>query len=178
MKLKNTYRAFTHTPKTLVRGFTLIELVMVLALLSIVAVVAFVAIGSFQTHHLYAAAEKVAGDLRYAKNLALTSTKWHGVSFNVDADTYSLYETDGITDTAIKKPEDPGQDFIVDLSDDYSGVSISSVDIDGGTKVEFDPYGAPWTDKTGSAIAAVGIITLSDDVTVRIAPETGRIYIE
>ena len=156
----------------------MIELIMVIVLLSIVAVVAFISIASFQTHHLYAAAEKVAGDLRYAKNLALTSTKWHGVYFNVAGDTYRLYETDGTVDTNLLDLQDPGQDFIVDLSDDYQGVTISSVNIDGGTKVEFDPYGVPWTDKTGSATASIGAITLSDNVTVLIAPETGRIYIQ
>ncbi len=160
------------------RAFTLIELVMVIVLLSIVSVVAFISITSYQSQHLYAAAERVAGDLRYAKNLALTSTKWHGVSFDVAGDTYSLYETDGAVDTNIKDLQDPGEDFIVDLSDDYQGVTISSVDIDGGSQVEFSPLGVPYTDKTGSAIASIGIITLSNDVTVRIAPETGRVYIE
>ncbi|MFC1571385.1 Tfp pilus assembly protein FimT/FimU [Candidatus Margulisiibacteriota bacterium] len=163
------------------RAFTLIELVMVIALLGILAVASFVAIGSFQSQHLNAAAERVAADLRYAKNLALTKTVWHGVIYNTGTEVYEIYQTDGTTDTLIKKPEDLNQDFSVDLDNDYDGVGISSADIDSGSKVEFDPYGVPFTDKNGNAITSVGIITLSgggSSVTVRIAPETGRVYIQ
>lgn len=177
MKLKSIYKV-----RAVRNGFTLIELIMVMVLLSIVSVTAFIAISSYRTQHLYAAAERIAGDLRYAKNLALTSTKWHGVVFNVDpANTYSLYETDGLTDTLIKKPEDPGQDFTVNLSQDYSGISISNVSISGGSQVEFNPYGAPYTDKTGSALTSTGIITLSGGgptASVCISPESGRIDIQ
>jgi len=168
MKLKNIYK-----------GFTLIELVMVIVILGIVSVVGFIAISSYQTQHLYAAAERIAGDLRYAKNLALTSTKWHGVAFDAGNNTYRLYETDGEIDTAIKSPINPSTDYVVDLSDDYKGVTMSDVDIDDGIQVEFSPLGVPYTDKkTGNAILSVGIITLSDDVTIRIAVETGRVSIQ
>lgn len=158
----------------------MIELVMVIVLLGIIAVTSFVVIRSYQTHHLYAAAERIAADLRYAKNLALTTTKWHGASFNLLTDTYQLYETDGATDTVIEKPEDPAEGFVVDLANEYRGVGISSVNIDGGNKVEFSPLGIPYTDRNGSAIASTATITLSSggsSVRVQIAPQSGRIYI-
>ncbi|MDI6731761.1 MAG: hypothetical protein QME05_04190 [Candidatus Margulisbacteria bacterium] len=93
----------------------------------------------------------------------------------------TLYETNGTTDTAIKNPQDPGQNFTVNVFEENDGVSISSVDIQSGTKVEFDPHGVPYTDKTGSALTADGVITLSiagSSVTVRIEAETGRIYVQ
>lgn len=207
------------------RAWTLIELVMVIAILGIVSVVAFINISSYRTHHLYAAAERVADDLRYAKNLALTTTKWHGVLFfeaevgliepgkrgaayafgpppptptttvttttlpsgvppsslTLGVNQYAIFETDGTTDTIIKKPEDPDQDYVVDLSADYQGVNITSVDIDDIGRVEFSPLGVPYTDKNASPISSTGIITLSSggaSVTVRIAPESGRIYVQ
>lgn len=164
------------------RAWTLIELVMVIVLLAIVGVVSFAAIGSYRSQYLRAAAGKIANDLSYAKNLAQTSSTWHGVSFNLTpVNTYSLYETDGSTDTAIKSPQDPDQNYGVDVENDYSGVLISNVDISAGSKVEFDPYGMPYDDKTGSALTADGIITLSiagSTLTVRIAAGTGRIYIQ
>jgi len=167
------------------RGFTLIELVMVMVLLSIVSVVAYISLGSYKSHHLSAAAEKVAVDLRYAKNLALSSTKWHGVAFPVNpANTYNIYETDGTTDdTNIKSLLDPSQDFIVNISDDFGGVTISNVDIFGVRQVEFSPLGEPYTDKTDPApdIDDTGEITLTigdSSLTVEISRETGRIYIQ
>ena len=70
---------------------------------------------------------------------------------------------------------------MVDVSDIYYGVGLSSVNIDGGGKVEFSPVGVPYTDRLGSAITSDGVITLGgggSSVTVRIAPATGRIYIQ
>jgi prepilin-type N-terminal cleavage/methylation domain-containing protein len=216
MKSKNTYRAFT-----------LIELIMVMVLLSIVMVTAFINISSYRTQHLYAAAERVADDLRYAKNLALTTTKWHGVIFSAGGvgliepafsgksgaayafgppppsssttttttlppaippsslslgqNQYAIFVTNGITDTIIKKPEDSTQDYIINVSNDYPGVTISSVNIDGINRVEFSPLGVPYTDTNANPISSIGIITLSgggSTVTVRIAPESGRVYVQ
>jgi len=164
------------------RGWTLIELVMVLVLLVIVGVVSFAAIDSYRTQYLRAAAERIANDLSYAKNLAQTSSTWHGVSFSITPlNSYSLYTTDGAIDTAIKSPQDPDQDYGVDIESDYSGVLISNVNIGAGSKVEFDPYGVPYTDKTGSALTADGVITLSiagSTMTVMISAGTGRIYVQ
>ena len=198
---------------------------MVIALIGIVSVVAFVGITSFQAQHLYAAADRIAGDLRYAKNMALTSTSWHGIGFSIaseslidpakpgaayafspppstptttvttttlppvvppsslvlESNQYAIFETDGSTDTIIERPGDPGEDYVVDLSDDYQGISITNVDIDGIGRVEFSPLGVPYTDKNANPISSIGIITLSSDdssITVRIAPQSGRIYIE
>lgn len=170
-------------------GHTLIELVMVVALLGIIAFVAFISITSYKTHHLYAAAERLANDLRYAKNLALTSGRWHGVSFS--GSTYAIYETDGATDTSIKNPAKPAEDYVVDLLADYDDVSISSlVNLD-TDKVEFNPSGIPYDDKNGSALALTGSVVLAglgagggctcNGVTylsVNISVQTGRISIQ
>lgn len=170
-------------------GHTLIELVMVTALLGIIAFVAFISITSYKTHHLYAAAERLANDLRYAKNLALTSARWHGVSFS--GSTYTLYETDGATDTNIKNPAKPAEDYVVNLLADYDDVSISALVNLSGSKIEFSPSGVPYNDKNGSALAAAGSVLLAGVgagggcacgnvalLSVNIAAQTGRIYIQ
>lgn len=162
-------------------AFTLIELVMVIVLIAIMAATVSVVISSYQTQHLRAAAERIASDLRYAKSLALSSARWHGAAFQAaPVNTYNLYETDGTTDTNLKKPEDMSKDFIINLVSEYQGVTLTAVNIGGGSKVEFSPYGVPFTDKNGSAIAAAGVITLSGNgstVTAVISPESGRVSI-
>lgn len=164
------------------RAFTLIELVMVMVLIAIMAATVSVVISSYQTQHLRAAVERIANDLRYAKSLALSSSKWTGIAFQASpTNTYNIYQTDGTTDTKIKFPQYPTQDYIVNLNNDYKGVGISSVNISSGSKVEFDPYGTPYDDKNGSALAATGVITLSGNgssVTINISAATGRIYIQ
>lgn len=164
------------------RAFTLIELVMVMVILGIIAAVSIPVINSYQAQHLYAAAERVAADLRYAKGLSISASKWYGISFQAaPVNTYSLYQTDGTTDTNIKFPQYPDQDYIVNLNNDYQGVSISAVNISGGNKVEFNAYGSPYDDASGPAIAVEGVITLargSSSITVRITPTVGRVYIQ
>lgn len=164
-------------------AFTFIEMVMVIVLLGIVLAIGFVSINSYQTHHQRTAAERIANDLRMARNLALSSAKWHGVIFSTINNNYSVYSTDGTTDTLLKKTYDPGQDYIVNIASDYQNVVISSVSIGGvGVKVEFDPYGVPWTDKNGSQLGSNGIITLTagDGSTsnILIEPNTGRISVQ
>ena len=163
------------------RGFTLTEVVMVMVILSIVAVSSFVVISSYKTHELYAAAERIASDLRYAKNSAQSSGTWHGILFNVSpTNTYTVYYTDGTTDTNLADPSNPGVNYTVNVYSNYRGVTISEVNIGSGSKVEFNPFGAPYTDKTGSALTTAGTITLSlgsDSRTVYIEAETGRIHL-
>jgi Tfp pilus assembly protein FimT len=163
------------------KSFTLVELVIIIVITSILAVACFVAISSYQTQYLRAAAERIVNDLRDAKNQALSSTKWTGVIFQLPpANTYSVYTTDGTSDTLIKSPQDPGRDFTVNVAGDYPGVSISGANFDGGNKVEFSPLGVPYPDKSGSALAGTGIVTLSKGsatLTVDVDPQTGRVYI-
>jgi prepilin-type N-terminal cleavage/methylation domain-containing protein len=173
------------------RGFTLIELVIVTSLLGILAWISVLDIGSYQAQHFRAALERIAADLRYVKNLALTTSKWHGVIFDVGSNTYTLYETDGVTDTPLTNLVYPDQDYSVNLTDDYHGVALSALINLGGTKVEFSPYGVPFTDKNGSALSATGMVVVAGHpsaggctcgdvsyINVNIAPQTGRIYIQ
>lgn len=163
------------------KGFTVIELVTILVVVGIMAVFAFIALNPHKGVKLDAAAKKVAADLMYTRNLAFSTAKWYGVSFEVEpANTYTVYETDGITDTVIPNPSQPGRDFVVDLYDYYEGVSINSVNIGGGSKVEFSPLGIPYNDKSGSAITGTGVVTIEYSgltKTIQITPNTGRISV-
>jgi len=164
------------------KSFTLIELVIVVTVLAILAFSSHIALNSYRVHHLRAAAERIAGDLRYAKNMAISSTTWTGAVFLVaPTNSYSLYQTDGSVDTLIKNPQDIGQDYVVNLAGTYQDVVISGVDIGNGNKVEFDPYGAPYIDKNGTALNMNGIITLSNGsatAVICIEPTTGKISIQ
>ncbi|MFA6548526.1 MAG: GspH/FimT family pseudopilin [Candidatus Margulisiibacteriota bacterium] len=163
------------------KGHTLIELIIIMVLLSILSITSFIALNSYRAQYLRAAAERLVSDLNYAKNYALSSTQWTGMAFQVTPNnTYSVYTTDGVADVTIKSPQDPGRDFAVSVPADYPGVEIDSVNIGGGSKVEFSPLGVPYPDKSSAALAATGTIVLSKSgstITVDIAPETGRVYI-
>ncbi len=161
------------------RGFTIIEVVVVMVIMGILAFFAFLAINPYREVKLDAAAKKVAADLLFAKNLALSTSKWYGVSFEADpVNTYRVYLKEDSTDIPVEDPSQLGKDFVVDLHDYYSGVRIASASIGGGNKVEFHPLGTPYNYKGGSAIASTGEVTLNYGgytKTIYIMPRTGRI---
>lgn len=165
------------------RAFSLPELVVVLIIMGILAVVSFIAIDPYRGVKLDAAARKVMADLQYARNLALSTAKWYGVSFEVDpVNTYTVYRTSSLgNDTVIEDPANLGKNFIININDYYDGINIQSVNIAGGSKVEFHPLGRPYNDALGSAIASNGVITLEFEGATRevvITVDTGRISVQ
>ena len=164
------------------RGFTTIELAIVIVIVAILSVGSFVFIGFYNVIKLDAAANKMAADLRYAQSRAMSYTVWHGVVFNVDpTNTYSVYSTDGSTDTIVDDPAKFGSDLTVNLNTAY-GATLNSVTIQGGGhQIEFSPLGAPWTDKNGTQISYEASVVLgfgSQTKTITITPNTGKVNVE
>ena len=163
-------------------GFTLVELVILMTIITVMAVFAAEKVQyAIQTSKLSAAAAKVASDIRYAQQLARTRNGWYGVSFAVSpTNQYTVYSTDGATDTAVTDPVNPAQTLVNNIATGFGGVAISAVNIAGGNKVEFNPTGAPYNDKTGTLLAANGTVTLAfggATRTVTITPNTGRVVV-
>lgn len=164
------------------KGYTLIELSISMVILVVISVFIMIAVlNSVRAVSLGNAANKVVSDLLLAQSLANASGQWYGVNFEASpVNRYTVYKTTGAVDSTIEDPGKKGAPLVVDPVTSF-GVSISSVNISGGTKIEFSPLGTPYDDKTGSPISAEAIIVLSRDSasrSVRITPNTGRIYIQ
>jgi len=163
-------------------GFTTVELVMILVIVGIMSIFVMIsAINPYRAVKVDAAAKKVAADLQCARNLAISTAKWYGISFEVDpVNTYRVYVTDGTTDEVIEDPARSGKEYIVNLHDYYDGVKILAVNIGSGSKIEFHPLGIPFKDRTGSEISSTGVISLEFSGrtrTIQIVPNTGRVRI-
>lgn len=163
------------------RGFTAIELIVILVIVGILSVFVFITLDPYKGIKLNAAAHKVAADVRYARDLAMSTTDWHGVKFQVDpVNQYNVYTTTGTVDANVEDPAKFGSDLVVDLNSNY-GIIISSVNLAGGSQVEFDPYGAPHDDKNGSAFTSSGNIVLGIDSqtkTITITATAGVVSIQ
>lgn len=164
------------------KGFTIIELVMVMVAIGILSVVTIVATTrAIRQIQLGSATDKMVSDLRYAKLMASGTAKWYGISVEVSPlNQYTIYTTTGTRDTVVDNPAKLGSNFVIKVNTDY-GVSIYSVNIAGGKKVEFSPLGTPYDDRYGTALTADGVITLSKESisrTILISPNTGRIFIQ
>lgn len=143
-------------------GFTLLELVMGITLIIIVSVFVAVSIwDSVYSFRLSAASASILHDIRLAQQLAMSQNIWHGVEFSADpANEYHVYTTNGTSDSDIPNPANRAAVLFINIKNQY-GVTISAVDIGGGSKVEFNPLGRPYLDMNGAPLALDGSLTLS-----------------
>lgn len=159
-------------------GFTLLELIMGITLIIIVSVFVAVSIwDSVYTFRLSAASANVLHDIRLAQQLAMSQNIWHGIEFSADpANEYHVYTTNGASDSDIPNPANRAAVLFINIKNQF-GVTISAVDIGGGTKVEFNPLGRPYTDMNGDPLTLDGTLTLSGggkSKVIQIFKGTGR----
>ena len=149
------------------KGFTLIELVVVLVLLGIVAATVGVRLSGAGAN-LGAAADQLASDLRTVQSLAQTRAQRHCVGFTAVNDTV----TNNNCATAVNLPTSANP---VTLP---SGIGLAS----SNALLVFNSLGRPFTDAAATTpLAAEAVITLSagaDSMTVRVTPETGRVRVQ
>lgn len=174
-------------------GFTLIEIVLMIIILGVIGFVISISIGDINSTKLNSAARRLASDIRYAQQLAMTKQIRHGVVFNstfncaAAPDTYTVFEEKGAcVDTPARNPTGGG-DFIVNYNTDaqFQGVAITASNFCTGiggtppctsTTLEFNSLGVP-TDAAGTPLTS-GSVTLSysgNSKTLTIEPNTGKL---
>jgi len=168
-------------PPDSVAGFTLTELVMVLA---VVAIISAIAVSRMSSDPLVVAtqAEQLAADIRYVQSLAMTQAATapaqarYRINF-VSASTYTFTKADG---TAVPHPL-TGSTAAIALS---SGVTMTLPPTNlGNSLLGFDGQGIPYTDAAVSVPLAVGatasirLAKNADFRTVTVAPQTGLVRV-
>jgi len=168
------------------RGFTLVELILVVLILSIAAVIAIPMFSSAADIQVRSTANRIAADLDYARGLAITRQKNYAVVFYPASESYDIREA-GLS--IIKNPLD-SKDFLVDLTADHriSGVDIFSANFDtaADNAITFDYLGTPYkgnaTPLPENKLTGTGWITLKSKdgkfvVYVKIEMLTGYVTI-
>ncbi|MHC4106916.1 MAG: pilus assembly FimT family protein [Planctomycetota bacterium] len=181
------------------RGYTLIELIIVIALLGLATTLLVPYLVNQDSMTVQAAVRRVIADLTFAQSDALAHQEYRRVHFYEDGRGYCLYRVD---DTNFEDDFDAAtadfindplggvggfRAFIVDftLDDRFEGVQITAGAVDGetlvpdGVDVTYDALGG--TVQTGYAPGTGGQITLTfDDSSYRIvvAPFTGKLTVE
>lgn len=149
-------------------GFTLMELIIIIAILGIISVVAVARFGTIEKD----VGEKVVADrflqeIKYLRNYAINRHDTTWAVFDHSTNQYGLYAgpTSG-SRTLIPDPH-TGATSVVDIDDEYNGVDITSVDFGGSQEVSFNWWGAP---------SSGGTIVINGTITLVLEPETGIIY--
>jgi MSHA pilin protein MshC len=151
------------------RGFTLIEIVVVLILISIIATTVFSRSITTDQMNFLSQYDKIQNQFRYPQSIAMKRNEWWGIS----CDTNDYWIFTGTNQTVIANHRRlPGQDkSLIALSD--LGINMA------GFTLIFDKYGRPYSPDWTTPLSANLVVNMDDggseSKTLTIIPETGLI---
>lgn len=162
-------------------GFTLVEIIVVIVIIGIVALMAVPMLGSAASFQVSSAANVVAADLEYARNMAISRQKNYAVFFDAANDSYEIKVKNGVLYEAITHPVKKGFDYVIDFRNNsrLNKVDITQVDFDSTAQVEFDYLGGVYNGSGGALNSGeVRLQAGSHSMTINVAPVTGYITIQ
>jgi len=148
-------------------GFTLVELVLIIAIMGILSVVFIPKFGSIiEDVREKAVSERLVEDINYLRSYAISHHDTTWLLVEPAQNRYALFVgPSSISRTLIPDPHTLESDTL-DLDVDYSGVSISSANFGGSSEISFNWWGTP---------SAGGSIVLNSR-TITVVAETGMAY--
>lgn len=157
------------------RGYTLIEVLVVVTILGIAGAMVAPSMGQVGVLRIQSAVRSVVSDITFAQMDALGYQEQRAIVFDIDQNMYTLVQVTGnAIDTdadALYEPKGPNQRYRVSLDkESFGGTILESVDFDGDTTLIFDEVGGP--------VAAPGTSTLSDGGSIVIAGPLSRYRID
>jgi len=159
------------------KAFTIVELIIVMVIISIVSMIAIPMLSSAADTQVRSAANILAADIEYTKNLAITHQKNYSVVFDIDNNTYRICDKDLVV---IEHPV-TGKPYSVNFTNEsrLSRVDISSALFDGSNKLTFDYLGSPYNGSSNPLNS--GEIILDADsfsMTIQVQAVTGYLTIK
>jgi prepilin-type N-terminal cleavage/methylation domain-containing protein len=156
-----------------IKGFTLIELIIVIVVVSILAIIPFLNWPS-SSISLDGQAQQLANDIRYAQSLSMTKAQRYRLVITTGSSSYQILNTAG---TAVRFASG---NTTVTLN---SGISFGTLSNLPNSLIAFDGNGIPYTTtgSPGTALAANASIPLQSSgntKTVVITPLTGKVNVQ
>jgi len=160
------------------KGFTFIELIIVIAIAAIVAIAALPRLAQIGEIRMHMASRKLAADMRWGHEYAITHNCSVMLVIDNATNTYRVWENSSGSWQVHTDPT-TGDAFRVSLnSGEYKGVSIKGADFDGGVILAFDSVGKPYIDPAVTTeLVNIGTVTLeagdATETTISVSPQTG-----
>jgi len=173
------------TPQIALRGYTLIEVLIVVVILGIAGAVVAPSLGSAGILKIQAAVRMIVSDITFAQMDALGYQEQRAIVFDVDKNQYTLSQVNGTTidqdADALYDIKGPEQRYRINLNDKvYGGTVIESVSFDGDNTLIFDEMGGPVAQPGTSILSDGGSIVLAGPVSrwrINVAAFTGRVTV-
>lgn len=139
-------------------GFTFIEIIVVVLIMGILTAIVIPRYSeAVRAYRVDLAAERIAADLRLAREHAMTGSTSETVNFDIGTNSYSI---PGLPDM-----NHPGQTHSVTLSSPPHQCTLMFADFSGAPTISFDLYGTP----TSGGSVVIGIGTYTKTITVEAA---------
>ena len=172
------------------KGFTFIELVMVIALIGILSVFFAPNLGKITSTTAGSFADKLRADIRYAQNVAMNGNNRVRIYFNgtggggvtAPAAGYAVaYDSSGIHNcssfTSVSDPSGRGNLTVMLMSGSFANISVAPTT----ACIEYDTLGYPYdcSGNLGSCTKAASTsnitVTISPSGSVTLTPQTGAV---
>lgn len=167
------------------KGYTLIEVLVIIVILGISAAVVVPHMGSTQVLQVQSAVRSVVSDITFAQSDALAYQDRRAIIFDMANNRYMLLDVNGPTlDPEVDILFDgtkADQRYEVNLNDPrFGGAAITSVDFDGDEVLIFDELGGPVQSPTGDTPGMGGVVEITGSgqtFEIRVEAYTGRVTV-
>lgn len=158
-------------------GVTLVQVLVVIVIVGILGAVAVLRLADLQAPRDEMAASTLMMHLRYAQSVALSRECTTRVKFSVASNRYSVAIADTNAPGGYVLLKDPvtRADWVTDLSAEFPGVALSTVDFNLQDALLFSATNGAPCDGSGAALTATGRIAFVSGRTLTVARETGYV---
>lgn len=159
------------------RGFSLVELVVVMLVISILTVIAIPKFIGVQSQYDQVVAQELRSHLRYIQNLTMNRELTTRVIFNVALTNYTAWiDTTGTGTYVVVKDPLTQNDLVVNIAAKFPGVAFAVSNILGNTLYFSGTNGVP-CDANGVMLTA-GSIVFNSGLTLTVVPYTGYVDLQ
>lgn len=143
------------------RGFTLIELIIVIILLGIIGAIASTRLTDISSNmRVSSAINQIISDIELTKELALAKSSNMTITFDINLEEYTIRENGSLV---IDYPG--GENGVIKLTDGiFSSTDLTSVNLNGSNIINFDKWGN---------VLNSGTILLNEDYIISVSKLSG-----